>query len=313
MALFRPAKAPIRGAVVLVTGAGSGIGELMAVGAAQRGAKAVCVWDVDAAAASRVAHEIERRGGTARAWRVDVADGHCVDAAAASVLAAFGRVDILVNNAGIVTGKRFAEMTEDDVERTFQVNVFSLYRTVRRFLPGMVERDRGSIVTIASAAGLVGVARQADYSASKFAAVGFTESLRSELRHSGSHVHTLVVAPYYIDTGMFDGVRTRVPLLLPILKPAKVADAAINGGCCRASPTPSSPSKRSRSPCSTPSPKPSASPRRWTGSPAVGAAEGRPAARSRAAARRRPDAGKCAARSDLTKRAEEGRPAQPVG
>ena len=100
MALFRPAKAPIRGAVVLVTGAGSGIGELMAVGAAQRGAKAVCVWDVDAAAASRVAHEIERRGGTARAWRVDVADGHCVDAAAASVLAAFGRVDVLVNNAG---------------------------------------------------------------------------------------------------------------------------------------------------------------------------------------------------------------------
>ena len=236
MALFRPAKAPIRGAVVLVTGAGSGIGELMAVGAAQRGAKAVCVWDVDAAAASRVAHEIERRGGTARAWRVDVADGHCVDvadghcvdAAAASVLAAFGRVDVLVNNAGIVTGKRFAEMTEDDVERTFQVNVFSLYRTVRRFLPGMVERDRGSIVTIASAAGLVGVARQADYSASKFAAVGFTESLRSELRHSGSHVHTLVVAPYYIDTGMFDGVRTRVPLLLPILKPAKVADAVLD-------------------------------------------------------------------------------------
>lgn len=228
MALFRPAKAPIRGAVVLVTGAGSGIGELMAVGAAQRGAKAVCVWDVDAAAASRVAHEIERRGGTARAWRVDVADGHCVDAAAASVLAAFGRVDILVNNAGIVTGKRFAEMTEDDVERTFQVNVFSLYRTVRRFLPGMVERDRGSIVTIASAAGLVGVARQADYSASKFAAVGFTESLRSELRHSGSHVHTLVVAPYYIDTGMFDGVRTKVPLLLPILKPAKVADAVLD-------------------------------------------------------------------------------------
>ena len=108
------------------------------------------------------------------------------------------------------------------------MNVFSLYRTVRRFLPGMVERDRGSIVTIASAAGLVGVARQADYSASKFAAVGFTESLRSELRHSGSHVHTLVVAPYYIDTGMFDGVRTRVPLLLPILKPAKVADAVLD-------------------------------------------------------------------------------------
>ena len=103
------------------------------------------------------------------------------------------------------------------------MNTLAGYWTTRAFLPGMLDRDRGTIVTLASAAGLVGVARQTDYSASKWAAIGFTESLRAELRASGSQVSTLVVAPYYIDTGMFAGVRTRVPLLLPILKEAKVA------------------------------------------------------------------------------------------
>ena len=77
---------------------------------------------------------------------------------------------------------------------------------------------------IASAAGLVGVARQTDYSASKFAAVGFTESRRNELRAEGSRVRTLVVCPYYIDTGMFEGVHSRLPWLLPVLRQEEVAE-----------------------------------------------------------------------------------------
>jgi len=214
--------------VAIITGAGRGIGRAIALKYAQEGASVVITdLKIDETVEAFV-KELEGLGVKAKAYASNAANFEDAHKLVEAVVADFGRIDILVNNAGIVTGKRFAEMTEDDVERTFQVNVFSLYRTVRRFLPGMVERDRGSIVTIASAAGLVGVARQADYSASKFAAVGFTESLRSELRHSGSHVHTLVVAPYYIDTGMFDGVRTRVPLLLPILKPAKVADAVLD-------------------------------------------------------------------------------------
>ncbi|MFP5313556.1 MAG: SDR family NAD(P)-dependent oxidoreductase, partial [Actinomycetes bacterium] len=98
---------------------------------------------------------------------------------------------------------------------------------------GMAERGRGTVVTIASAAALVGVARQTDYSASKFAAFGFNESLRAELRAGNADVNTLVVCPYYIDTGMFDGVQTRWPRLLPILQEedvaAKVLDAVEAG------------------------------------------------------------------------------------
>ncbi|HWS76437.1 MAG TPA: SDR family NAD(P)-dependent oxidoreductase, partial [Quisquiliibacterium sp.] len=85
----------------------------------------------------------------------------------------------------------------------------------------------GTVVTVSSAAGLVGVARLTDYCASKWAAVGFDESLRAELARQGSAVRTLVACPYYVNTGMFDGVRTRFPRLLPILEPAYVADRIV--------------------------------------------------------------------------------------
>lgn len=224
----RSRRTPVRGAVVLVTGAASGIGALVAVQAAHRGARAVVLWDRDLPAAQDVATRVQAAGATCLAQRVDLRDAREVEAAGRVVLERLGRVDVLVNSAGVVTGRRFEDLSEEDVARTFDVNVLALYRVVRCFLPGMRTRDRGCVVTIASAAGLVGVARQTDYSASKFAAVGFMESLRSELRRSGSHVRTLVVAPYYVSTGMFAGVRTRVPLLLPVLEPERVASQVLD-------------------------------------------------------------------------------------
>jgi all-trans-retinol dehydrogenase (NAD+) len=97
----------------------------------------------------------------------------------------------------------------------------------KAYLPAMVERNSGHIVNIASSAGFVGVSRLSDYAASKWAAVGFDESLRVELRRMAPGVKTTVVAPFFIDTGMFDGVKTRFPLLLPILKEDEVAQAVV--------------------------------------------------------------------------------------
>lgn len=243
----RPPAVPIRGAVVLITGAASGIGRLMALEVARRGAKAVIIWDLNEDAGVEVAEEVRAvvsasstlgaststtststastsaRSTVAASYAVDVTSSESVSTASAAVLQEFGRVDILINNAGVVTGKNFLELTDEDISRTFEVNTISHYRVTREFLPGMIERDRGSVVTIASAAGLVGVARQTDYSASKFGAVGFAESLRAELRHLGSNVHTLLYCPYYISTGMFEGVTTKFASLLPILTPEKVA------------------------------------------------------------------------------------------
>jgi len=208
----------LAGATMLVTGGGSGLGRRMALAAARRGSRVV-IWDLDAAAGAAVRDEIRAAGGQADAQCVDVTDRDAVKAAALEA----GAVDVLVNNAGVVSGQRLLDATDDAIERTMNVNVLALYWVTRAFLGGMAERRRGTVATVASAAGLVGVARQTDYSASKFAAVGFNESLRAELRADHADVNTLVVCPFYINTGMFDGVRTRWPLLLPILEEEDVA------------------------------------------------------------------------------------------
>ena len=215
---------PMAGARVLITGGGSGLGRRMALRAAAKGAE-VTVWDLDQAAAERVVAEAAAGGGRAHATRVDVTDAAAVTVAAEQA----GAMDVVISCAGVVSGRPLLEADEAAIRRTFAVNTLALYWVARAFLPGMLERDRGTLVTIASAAGMVGVARQTDYSASKFAAVGFTESLRAELRAERSHVRSLLVCPYYIDTGMFEGVRTRVPWLLPILREDDVARAVVDG------------------------------------------------------------------------------------
>jgi all-trans-retinol dehydrogenase (NAD+) len=214
----------LSGSTVLVTGGGSGLGRRMALEAARRGAR-VLIWDISADGGADVCDEIRSAGGVAEAQAVNVADRDSVKEAAAAA----GPVDVLINNAGVVTGRLLLDAADEDIQRTFNVNVMALYWVTRAFLPGMVERGRGTVVTVASAAGLVGVARQTDYSASKFAAFGFNESLRAELRAGRTGVNTLVVCPYYIDTGMFDGVRTRFPRLLPILKEEVVAAKVLDG------------------------------------------------------------------------------------
>ena len=214
----------IAGSRILITGAGSGIGRLMALEAARRGAAEIIIWDLSADSGEAVQAELIARGTAARAFSLNVGDASEVDAAAAET----GPIDVLINCAGIVTGKKLLDNDEEAIRRVFEVNTFALYWTTKAFLPGMIERDRGSVVTIASAAGLTGVARQTDYSASKWAAVGFTESLRSELRAEDSRVGTLAFCPYYINTGMFDGVRTKFPRLLPILEENNVSTQVID-------------------------------------------------------------------------------------
>lgn len=211
---------------VLITGGASGIGRRMALEASRRGA-GVVLWDLSEPGAEAVRAEIEAAGGLAWAFGVDVTDRHAVDEVAERTLA-LGPIDVIVNNAGVVTGTTLLEADPAAIERTFAVNTLALSWVTRAFLPAMVARRHGTVVTIASAAGLIGVARQTDYSASKFAAVGFTESLRAEMRTQRTGVGTLLVCPYFIDTGMFEGVRSRVPLLLPILRQDEVATAVIN-------------------------------------------------------------------------------------
>ena len=220
------------GACVVITGAGSGIGRLMALRIVEEGGR-VAIWDINGEAARTTADMANAQVGAdpsdpkAIAFTVDVTDNAAVQQAAADTIDALGRVNVLINNAGVVSGAPFEDLTEQQIRRTFAVNVLSLFWTTKAFMPALRKQQRAAIVTVASAAGIVAVARQTDYAASKFAAVGFTSSLRSELKKAGSHIRTLTVCPYYIDTGMFEGVTTKFPLLLPILKEQTVADRIV--------------------------------------------------------------------------------------
>ena len=140
---------------VLVTGAASGIGRLLAQRFHAAGAT-VIAWDVDAAGLDALVAELGP--GRVHAHRCDLQDRDDVRRQAARVLAQTGPVDVLVHNAGVVSGKFLLDATEEDIERTLRINTLALFWTTRAFLPAMLERDRGTVVTVSSAAGLVGVA-----------------------------------------------------------------------------------------------------------------------------------------------------------
>lgn len=218
-------KISMRNAIVLITGAGSGMGRLMALEAARRGARKVIIWDMNEERANAVKTEVTRAGAEGVSAIVDVTNADAVAEAAKDI----EYVDVLINNAGVVSGRDFLDTTDEQVQRTFNVNVMALFKTTRHFLPAMINRGRGTVVNMASAAGLVGVAKQTDYSASKWAVIGFTESLRVEMKKYHTGVGTLVCCPFYVDTGMFEGVTTKFPKLLPILKQEDVARRVIDG------------------------------------------------------------------------------------
>ncbi|HYB99060.1 MAG TPA: SDR family oxidoreductase [Candidatus Limnocylindrales bacterium] len=213
----------IRGSSVLITGGASGIGRLMALEMAHQGADLV-LWDLNGDALDTTAREVEAATGRrARTYVCDVSRRDDVYATAARTLQDAGRVDILINNAGVVSGRSLLELSDEKIETTFAVNTLALFWTTKAFLPSMIERGRGHLVTIASASSLIGVNRLSDYAASKWAAMGFDESLRVEMRRTAPYIRTTVVCPFYINTGMFAGVRSRWPLFLPLLEPQAVA------------------------------------------------------------------------------------------
>ncbi|XP_046396050.1 short-chain dehydrogenase/reductase family 16C member 6-like isoform X2 [Ischnura elegans] len=215
----------IAGEVALITGGGSGIGRLLAVQLAARGATVV-VLDINQAGAEETANIIKSSGGRAFSFKCDIANREDIYQTAKKVKEEVGTVRILINNAGIVSGKNLLDTPDIMVQRTFDVNVLAHFWTAKAFLPDMINDNHGHIVTIASLAGLVGVNQLADYCSSKFAVVGFDEAIRLELEVSGiTGVHTTVVCPYYINTGMFEGVKSR---LIPILEPAYVVDKIVS-------------------------------------------------------------------------------------
>ncbi len=223
----------VAGKTVLVTGAAMGMGRLFVERAIAERARRVILWDVDEAALAATVAELEAGDHETRltAYAIDVTDRPTVEATATEILGDAGPVDVLVNNAGIVRGNRYFWESDParDTEATIAVNTLAPMHIARAFLPAMIEHSsEARLVNIASAAGLTPNPRMATYAASKWAVIGWSDSVRLELKQAGfDHVKVTTVCPYYVNTGMFDGAKSAP--LLPILEPAEVVDESWKG------------------------------------------------------------------------------------
>ncbi|MGY2005379.1 SDR family NAD(P)-dependent oxidoreductase [Nocardia gipuzkoensis] len=218
----------VAGKRVLVTGAAMGLGKLFAERAVQEGAAAVVLWDINEAALKDTAAELTGRGSAVAHHVVDVASPEAITEAAASVREQVGGIDVLVNNAGIVRGNSYFWETGNraDIDKTMAINSLAPMYVTLEFLPAMVAgTTEARVLTIASSAGLVSNPRMSVYAASKWAALGWSDSVRIELEQAGhEHVKVTTVCPTYINTGMFEGAKGF--LFTPILEQHKVVDTS---------------------------------------------------------------------------------------
>lgn len=207
----------IKGKIVLITGGASGIGRIMGRRALQKGAEAVIVWDINEANIAMTMESLSVHG-TVVGERVDITSREAIAAGYAKAKQQFGRVDLLINCAGIVTGNRyFEELKPEEIRLMMEINAIAPMNVALEIMPDMMARNEGHICNIASAAGLLANPRMSAYAASKWAMVGWSDSLRVELKERKSRVRVTTIAPYYINTGMFDGVQSR--WFMPILDP----------------------------------------------------------------------------------------------
>jgi short-subunit dehydrogenase len=212
---------------VLITGAASGIGRALAVRLAREQAHLLLV-DLDQTALEATAAHLAHGAADVRTWRRDVTDTPGLRTLREEVLAAGGPIDVLINNAGVVFGGAFLDVPLEKHRLTFDVNVLALVALTHLFLPDLLARPEAHLVNMASASGFIGLPHGVTYASSKWAVIGFSESIRTELELQGSrHVHVTTVCPSYVATGLFDGARA--PATTRLLTPDGLAEAIVAG------------------------------------------------------------------------------------
>lgn len=188
----------------MITGAATGIGRAAALLFAADGYNVAVHYNKSAKEAKSLCEQIAGQGGHALAVQANVSDAVQVSAMAQRVTEVFGRIDVLVNNAGIAQSKLFTDLTADDWDTMFDVNVKGVFHCCQAVLPGFISRKAGCIVNVSSIWGMAGASCEVHYSAAKAAVIGLTKALAKELGPSNIRVNC--VAPGVIETRMTAGL-----------------------------------------------------------------------------------------------------------
>ncbi len=185
---------------VLVTGAAGGIGRAIVAEFAKKGYHVILHCFRSTEAAKTLCSTLRESGVDSAVVRADIGDPHQVNAMITGITRTFGGVDILVNNAGIARQRLFTDITDEEWEEMLSVNLSGVFYTCRAVLPGMLKKQSGSIVNIASVWGQTGGSCEVHYSAAKAGVIGLTKALAKEVGPSGIRVNC--VAPGVISTPM---------------------------------------------------------------------------------------------------------------
>jgi short-subunit dehydrogenase len=212
----------IKNRCVLITGGASGIGKLIAKRCLEQRAYKVILWDINEVNLLKTKSEFANLGYSVDIDVVDVSNLEDIERAAKTAKDTYTTIDILFNNAGIVVGKPFVEHSHRDITKTMNINTSALMHIAKEFLPDMVDQCEGHIINLASASGLIANPNMSVYAASKWAVIGWSESVRLEMERGKTGVNITTVMPSYISTGMFDGAKS--PFMTPMLTPDYIVD-----------------------------------------------------------------------------------------
>lgn len=193
--------------VVVITGAGSGIGRALALDFAGRGAR-LALSDINEAGLAETVDAVKDKGAEVRSDRLDVADRAAFEAYATEVLAHFGVVNVVINNAGVALAGDLVDLEWQDIDWIIGINFWGVVHGTKFFLPALIESGDAHIVNISSLFGLVSMPGQSMYNAAKYAVRGMTEALREEMLIARTGVGVTAVHPGGIKTAIARSART---------------------------------------------------------------------------------------------------------
>lgn len=203
----------LKGKKVLITGGASGIGKIMCRLMMERSAT-VIIWDVDEVMMEKTITELSALGSIS-GYKIDISKIDEIEEVGKKVLQDVGVIDVLINNAGIIVGKYFHEHSISEITKTMEINAVAPMYIASQFLSAMLKQNSGHICNIASSGGLISNPKMSVYAASKWSLIGWSDSVRLEMQQLKKDVNVTTIMPYYINTGMFDGVQSKIPILDP--------------------------------------------------------------------------------------------------